>query len=216
MLDQTYTINYISSTTFRADVNIASANSVASDEFITPAESINLGGSFAASWSRSPLFAQLIYDFSSIRRKSEALFENSWASVPWNEPHRLNITLQAQLTRGLLLSSQFTGIWGRTWGFRQAYYDFFGHRNATRQQASFDFGDPDSHVLPAFYQLDLGLAYSLPLRNHRTVQFRFDLVNALNRKNVADWRLLWVDGDLVKENRYLYPRIPTFALRVGL
>jgi hypothetical protein len=215
LLERTYTVNFIPSPGTNPLVRVDAANQAETTEYIPQAKSINLGGSFSLEWTRGPFFTKLIYDFSSIRRRAPELFENTWTTVPWNEPHRLHLTLQAELIDNLILSSRFTGIWGRSWGFRQAYYDYFGHRSTTRLQPPFDFGNPEDHVLPVIYQLDLGIAYNAPLKNTR-LQFRFDLINALDRKNVADWRLLWNDGALEKDNRYLYPRIPSVALRLGL
>ncbi|MFK7843685.1 MAG: carboxypeptidase regulatory-like domain-containing protein [Rhodothermales bacterium] len=215
ILQQTYTVNFIPSPTAVPAYNVDIASNVSVEDFIPQAESVNIGGSFSLEWTRGAFYSSLNYDFSSIRRKAPELFENNWTTVPWNEPHRLNFTLQAEVTPGLILSTRFTGVWGRSWGFRQAYYDYFGHRNATRQQPPYDFGNPEDHILPAIYQVDTGIAYSTSIKNS-TIQLRFDLINALDRKNIADWRLLWVDGNLEKDSRYLYPRIPSIALRLSL
>ena len=215
LLQRTYTVNFIPSPGTVAQVSVQAANEAANTEFIPQAKSLNLGTSVSLKWQHGPFFTQVIYDFSSIRRRAPELFENNWTTVPWNEPHRLNVTFQVEPMKNLIFSSRFTGVWGRSWGFRQAYYDYFGHRSTTRLQPPFDFGKPEEHVLPAIYQVDLGLAYNAPLKNTR-LQFRLDLINALDRKNVADWRLLWKDGSLEKDNRYLYPRIPSVALRLGL
>ncbi len=216
LLDQTYTVNYIPSPTNNAEVRILLPNEdLAPEEFIPEAQSINVGGTFSVEWFQGPLYSQLTYDFSHIRRKASELFNNEWTSVPWNEPHRVNLVLQANVSPAFIFSGRFTGVWGRTWGFRQAYYDYFGHRTSTQLQPPFDFGKPDDHVLPAIYQVDLGLAYNVEVRDSN-LQIKFDVLNAFDRKNVADWRLLFADGQLEKDNRYLYPRIPSLTLRLSL
>ncbi|MEM8487752.1 MAG: carboxypeptidase regulatory-like domain-containing protein [Bacteroidota bacterium] len=216
LLAQTYTVNYIPSPTNNAEYRVETANlAVGPEEFIPEAKSVNIGGSFSIEWLSGPFYAHLTYDYSHIRRKATELFNNEWASVPWNEPHRTDFVLQANVTSSFILSGRFTGVWGRSWGFRQAYYDYFGHRSSTRLQPPFDFGKPEDHVLPAIYQIDLGLAYNVAI-NNSILQLKFDVLNAFDRKNVADWRLLFADGQLEKDNRYLYPRIPSLSLRLSM
>ncbi len=223
-LERTHTLNYyiedpiegaFVDTGFES-INLTSANNpLAAGFFLSLAHSFNMGGTFSIEWQKDPVYFRINYDYSSIKRRSLALFEDSWTTVPWNEPHRLGITIQTDLVPNLFFTVRFTGVWGRSWGFRQAYYDFFGHQGATRIQSPFDFGNPSDHILPPIYQVDLSLAHHIQLKNS-TLQFRLDLINALDAKNVADWRLLWVEDHLRIENRYLYPRIPSLSLRLSL
>lgn len=216
LLTQTYTVNYIPSPTNDAAYRVVTANeNVTPEEFIPQAKSVNMGGSFSVELLHGPFYAQLSYDYSHIRRKAPELFNNEWTSVPWNEPHRTDLVLQANVTPAFILSGRFTGVWGRSWGFRQAYYDYFGHRNSTRLQPPFDFGSPEDHILPAIYQIDLGVAYNAEF-NGSNLQVKLDVLNAFDRKNVADWRLLFTDGQLEKDSRYLYPRIPSLTLRLSI
>ena len=175
---------------------------------------ITSGFSIATRWTPGPFNIDLLYEYTSIRRRSNALFNNAWVSAPWEEPHRFTAGIEWLMQNRLLLSARFNGVWERSWGYRQAYYDFFGHSDLAGADTGIDFGAPDSHVLPPLYQLDLGLVYTQHIKKG-FVQFRFDLINALDRKNVADWRLVWEDNDLVRENRYYYPRIPSAAIRVS-
>ncbi len=200
------------------------------------------GASLSARWSADPFRVEAVYDHTAVERRSNELFNGNRFSAPWEEPHRLYTQLSLKIKNRFLLTQRFTAIWGRSWGFRQAYYDFFGHSLRIPNPASYSFDTPDAHVLPAFYQVDLGFVYSQPVGT-ATVQLRLDLLNVLDRQNVADWRLVWQDeqglrnarlriqellrgnestglqrffagGRLVKEARYHYPFIPAIALRV--
>jgi hypothetical protein len=66
----------------------------------------------------------------------------------------------------------------------------------------------------------VGLAWSFRLGT-TAWQARFDLLNALNRQNVAERRLVYDPevfvqngGLLLEEDRALLPRTPSFALRL--
>ena len=210
-----WTINYL----FRPEpsdrIALEYAVSANSSEFQSPSRGSTTGASFSISRKGKRLFTSTSYDFSAIERRSQDLFANVTTSVPWEEPHRMTLSVQWHPSSHFLASAQFKGVWGRSWGFRKAYYDFFGHLEETRFQPPFDFGNPEEHVLPPLYQLDLSVAYSQPIRKSM-LQIRLDLLNALDHDNVVDWRLIWKDGQLVKEDRLLYPRIPSVALRVQL
>ena len=78
----------------------------------------------------------------------------------------------------------------------------------------FDFGSPSDHVLPSLHQVDISLAYTHK-KNDSLIQIRLDLLNALNTRNVIDWRLVYDtrQGTLVRKPRYLYDIMPGFAIR---
>ena len=184
------------------------------NDILSEGKGITSGVSFSATWNPQPFKASLLYDYTSIRRKSDELFNNTWFSAPWEEPHRLAANLEWTFKDRLFLTSRFTGIWGRSWAYRQAYYDFFGHSDPFSNLANFNFNNPDAHTLPAFVRVDLGLVYNQSI-NAMNVQFRIDLLNVFDKNNVADQRLIWEDGALVTQNRYYYPFIPTMALRLN-
>ena len=207
-------LSYLSDTISIARFNTAQTEIEDLDDILSAGTGITNGVSFSASWTPEPVTLAIVYDYTSVRRKSEDLFFNSWFSAPWEEPHRLSARVELNHKNKLWLSARFTGIWGRSWGFRQAYYDFFGHSDILEFVPDYDFSNPDEHELPAYYQLDLGAVYNISLKSVN-VQFRFDVLNALDIENVADWRLVWNDGRLEKENRYYYPAIPSVALRLS-
>ena len=206
-------LSYISGddlrTTTSTDTVINDLNDV-----LSPGEGITNGISLSSHWKSSSFSAALVYDYTSVRRRSSDLFLNNWFSAPWEEPHRLTANIDWNHKRQLWLSARFTGIWNRSWGYRQAYYDFFGHTGSNDFVSQFNFSNPDEHILPAYYQVDLGGAYNIEL-NRAHIQIRVDLLNAFDTQNVADWRIISRDGSLEKENRYYYPRIPSVALRLS-
>ena len=184
------------------------------NDILSEGTGLTTGVSASLVWNLGPLKTRMIYDFTSIERESEELFDGTTFSAPWEEPHRLSSSIEFKFNNRVFLMTRFTGIWGRSWAFRQAYYDFFGHSNLLDYQNNIDFSSPDAHTLPPFLQVDAGLAYNLSLKT-TNVQVRIDLLNIFDRNNVADQRLVWVDGALVTENRYFYPFIPTMALRLN-
>ncbi|MEM6647012.1 MAG: TonB-dependent receptor [Bacteroidota bacterium] len=137
--------------------------------------------------------------------------------APWNEPHRVALDLDVHPAEWLTFTARSHAVWGRRWGFRQAYYDYF----ASDPRGVFVFGPydlkaPDNHRLPALYQLDLGLALTIPV-GRSALQIRGDVLNVLGRNNVADWSLETVeDGENIeyqRRSRYLLPRTPSLSAR---
>lgn len=184
-------------------------------EFLTNGRGEAYGGSVTAEWSGISWQIRGLYEYSHAVRHSDALFEGRTVTVPWNEPHHVQLGLDWRPLEGLIVSTRGRGIWGRTWGFRQTYYDYLGHSDSTRFQGRWDMGRPDEHVLPAFLQLDFSIAYALKIRQS-ALQVRLDVLNVTDRANVADWSLVSKDGVLVKEARHFYPRIPALAVRLEL
>ncbi|MGI9175582.1 MAG: TonB-dependent receptor domain-containing protein [Rhodothermales bacterium] len=183
-------------------------------DFPTSAQRRAYGGAVSLEWSPDWARLEATYEYDHAEQQSPDLFEGRSEPVPWNEPHRAELGVDWMPTPHLTLSARGRGVWGRAWGFRQAYYDYFGHSAETRFHGPYDFGRPSDHVLPPLYALDLSVAYARPL-GRADVQLRLDLLNATDRRNVADWRLAFEDGTWRKQPRYLYPRMPLLALRVG-
>lgn len=182
-------------------------------EILTHARGQAYGAALSAEWKPPAGRLYGLYEYSHATRRSPDLFGGRTEAVPWNEPHRVVLAAEWQPTRRLTLSGRWLGVWGRSWGFRRAYYDYFGHTEATRYHAPYDLGRPSEHVLPPLYQLDAGLAYTHPLGPAR-LQLRLDVLNVLDRANVADWRLVTDDRGVRKAARPLYPRIPSLAARL--
>jgi len=149
------------------------------------------------------------FDNTITRRRSEALYRNDLLSVPWSEPFRLELSADLVPLRRAVLLVRWKSTWGRSWGYRKAYYDFLSAnlndvdalleemrqngvssnaiRRIERQISEYDLTRPDTHELKPIHQLDLSGAYSLSLGKY-SVQLRMDIVNVLDRKNTAEWR----------------------------
>jgi len=197
---------------------------------------------FAAILSRTVGFGSLQarYEFTRARRQISGLFENRLLDVPWGEPHRFELSADLAPVSRMVVLARWRLIGGRTWGFRQAYYDYLGaylndlgrvldtvidvnaRAKIERQATRYALTDPESHKLPPLAQLDLGLGYSFDVGSIG-LQARLDIINVLGRMNTADWRFLLdadqyygptdASGFLERGSRELMPRVATFALR---
>ena len=108
--------------------------------------------------------------------------------APWNEPHRIQARGIIDIFGPVSLIANWKSVYGRAWGFRQAYYDYLWVKGIRTIGGQFDFGSPEDDRLPAFHQLDLSLRYRPSLGSLR-VDVHLDLINVLNRRNVIDWSL---------------------------
>ncbi|WP_456427476.1 carboxypeptidase regulatory-like domain-containing protein [Rhodocaloribacter sp.] len=186
------------------------------------------------------------YEYSDGQRSISSLFRGQVHRVPWIEPHNLELRLDVSPVRNLTFLARWRGVWGRTWGFRKTYYDFVGAHlddlssvlaelaqtgvssdariRIGNQVVGYNLDKPDTHTLPPILQLDLSLAYNLHVGG-TTLQIRTDVLNALNRANVAEYRF-FLDPEtyfadavniplLEVDNRPLLPRYTSVALRVS-
>ncbi len=187
-------------------------------EFLQSGEGYAYGAAFVIERVGEKTRASARYEYNLARR--EYAFEDSvrFENVPWSEPHRLDLALDWTPARRFIATVRWRSIWGRSWGFRRAYYDFLGSDpTQSAVYGAFDFRDPDRHRLPVFSQLDLGAAYTQRF-GPAAVQLRLDLLNATGRRNVADRSLLQVlQGPEVAFEpaaRRLMPRTFSMALRL--
>lgn len=123
------------------------------------------------------------YDYNYSRVNMETQFGRT-LPAPWNEPHRLQLRAIWHPHSKMTLVSKWQGIWGRSWAYRDAYYNFLSF-NQPNFNTAFDFNSPDKDLLPAFYQLDMSLVYR-PVLGPADLEIRLDLINLLNRKNAVD------------------------------
>lgn len=217
------------------------------NQFLKPSKGFSYGYAAVVSRSVGPGKLRFRFDYTQSKRTISDLFRSEELTVPWNEPFRLEAGIDLVPLRHMVFLARWRTTWGRTWGYRQAYYDFLGaHLNdldalledmrangvsadaVRRVQRQIDFYDlthPESHNLPAIHQLDLSLAYSIPL--HRiALQVRADLINAFNTGNTAEWRFELdeesyfglnepgTSGLLNRANRPLLPRVFTMAVKL--
>lgn len=182
-------------------------------DFLTTTRGRSHGVLAAVEWTGRRLQSEARYEYSYAARRSPELFGGQTLRVPWNEPHRLTLRLDAMPSDHWAASLRWTSVWGRTWGFRQAYYDYFGQDSTLRLAGPFDLGDPTAHRLPALHQLDASIAYTRPV-GAADLQLRLDVLNVLDHANVLDWRLVDSGGTLHKVDRLRYGRLPSVSLQM--
>lgn len=211
-------------------------------EFMIESEGTVRGAGIQVQRSLGPGRAEIRYEYNVANRRIEGMYEcrsNTTCAplpAPWNEPHRLEFGLDLLPFQGITLLARWKGVWGRTWGFRQGYYDYLGAfasladdlhtdlvRFAQRHLDRYQIDHPDEHGLPPIYQLDLSGAYTHPFSNGSTLQLRVDVLNVLNRDNVSEWHLVYNEetyhqlnlegGYLEKEERPLLPRLISVAVK---
>jgi hypothetical protein len=186
------------------------------DDPMISARGYAFGVSAGFKYRTERLNGRIQYDFSEARQRTPNRFGGRYTPVPWDVPHAVVLSADALLHRGISMSIRWQGLFGRRWGFRQAYYDFLEGGGRNTSFPPYDLTRPEDHRLPAFSQLDLGASFSTTVAS-ADVQFRVMLVNVLGRKNVTDWSLVLVDGASLFETR---PRlaasfIPSVSLRVS-
>ena len=146
-------------------------------------------------------------------RTASSLFNGRTTTVPGVEPRVFNFQVALRPRSNLVLRAAWRSAAGAAFGFTPAYYDYFGQDTTSSVHGPFDFSNPDQHVLPANQSLDLGAAVSRQV-GRLGLQVRAEVLNALDRANTSEWKLLFVDGELVKAPRPVYPRLTTLAIRL--
>ena len=157
------------------------------------------------------------YEFAVARRRVANRFGGAFVPVPWDAPHRVYVALDLLPLPRWTATVRWQSVWGRSWGFRQAYYDFLEPHPDTRQFSSYDFSDPAAHRLPVFSQWDVGLAYARRVGGVG-VQGRLAFINVLGRRNITDWSLRY-DADAeayVRRARRAVSFLPSASLRLSL
>lgn len=157
------------------------------------------------------------YEYAVARRRIANRFGGAFVPVPWDAPHRLYLALDVVALPSVTATVRWQGVYGRSWGFRQAYYDYLEPGTLAHAFSPFDLSDPAAHRLPVFSQWDVGLAYAREVAGVG-LQARLAVINLLDRDNVNDWSLRYEEttGSYVRQPRYAAPFIPSLSLRVSL
>ena len=237
---------HVLSLDYSADVTEASV-SMDQSSFLKPSRGYTFGYAALASRKIGLGTVRLRYDYTESKRTIKDLFRNEELTVPWNEPYRFEVSLDVIPVRHFFVLARWKSSWGRKWGYRKAYYDFLGAhlndldalledmrangvspdavRRVQRQVEHYDLTHPESHRLPPIHQLDLSIAYSIPM-NRLALQIRADLINVFDTGNTAEWRFELdeesyfglnepgTSGLLDRGNRPLLPRVFTLAAKV--
>ncbi|MDR8389783.1 TonB-dependent receptor [Aliifodinibius sp. S!AR15-10] len=126
------------------------------------------------------------YDYNYNRINLDTQFGRSMPA-PWNEPHRFQFRILSRLFPGFSSVLKWQTILGRTWGFRQAYYNFLFYEGGQNFE-EYSFNNPENDKLPPFHQLDVSLIYA-PEFDKFGMEVRLDLINLLDHQNTIDWSL---------------------------
>lgn len=187
-----------------------------SSEVLRGAEGHAYGASVSTSYEAPRLQVDAQYEYDVAQRRVANRFGGAFVPVPWDAPHRIYLALDVRPGRRWTATVRWQGIFGRSWGFRHAYYDFLEPDPATRSFPPFDLSDPTAHQLPAFSQWDVGLAYAREVLG-LGVQARVGVINLLGRRNVNDWSLspVEVTGTYARQARTATPLLPTVSLRLS-
>jgi hypothetical protein len=187
---------------------------MAQTRFVTPTEGRAFGGGFRFRRTGKRIEGELSYSFSNVRRRFPGRFDDRLTPPPWSQPHRLSLKGRFKLTSALTARLRWRGVWGRSWGFRRAYYDYLAPQSAPGDYAPFDLSAPASHTLPPLYRLDAGLTYALAWSGF-SLEARLDLLNVLDRRNAFDWSLRPTGDGYEKIARTMPGRRPSLSLRIG-
>ncbi len=202
-------------------------------KFLERARGFARGFSFGAERTTDRVASSLRYEFSRTERGESNSFDGRRGIVvPWNEPGRLLGRVDARLSPRVSGAARWTSVFGRSWAFRQSYYDFitgadgnlldgipsYRQEGIDRHVAEFNLENPESNRLATLHQLDVSAAYTLPL-GRSSVQFRCNVLNALGRRNEVEKQFIG-NGGYYGENgvyepvtRHSLPRTFAWAVR---
>jgi len=127
------------------------------------------------------------YDWTVSRMDMQEQF-GRWLPAPWSEPHRVRVMLQTRVNNRIQVYGQWSGMYGRVWGYRQAYYDFMVMHNRSLY-GTYRLDRPEDDRLSAFSQLDAGVHYQQRVGGG-VIRLKLDLINVLNRDNMLDYGLV--------------------------
>lgn len=194
---------------------VIDGTTVTEADFIQESEGYAYGGGVFIEHQYKKGIAGIQYSYSNAKRRFPSRFDGRLETTPWNEPHRLSLSHDFFLTPALTTRFRAHGIWGRAWAYRQAYYDYLAAHAAPGQYDPFDLTNPSNDKLPAYYQIDAGIAYEQPIRGV-SIQLRADVLNLLNRRNEVDWSLFrdTTSGTLQRVERTLPGITTALSLRV--
>ncbi|MFH5830874.1 carboxypeptidase-like regulatory domain-containing protein [Halalkalibaculum sp. DA384] len=152
----------------------------------TEMKSLGAGLRINQSLADARLKLLLGYDYNFSRIDLDSQFGHA-VPAPWNEPHRFQFRALWHVTPGFSTVLKWQSILGRSWGFRQAYYNFLYYETGG-PYGEYSFNNPEKDHLSPFHQLDLSLVYA-PSFNQFDLEIRLDLINLMDRANTIDWSL---------------------------
>src|SRR5690606_12294032 len=185
--------------------------SLTPDDVVTASRGHALGAGVEVQWAGRLDAAALRYSVERARRTFPLQPQPEPVAVPWEAPHRLSFDGRLALGRGFGLAGAARGVWGRRWGYRHAYYDFFAGPDSP---VAAEVAHPEVHTLPPLLLADVKGTYERSLGG-ATLRLELGVANLLDRANVQDWSF---DGTAARSEvpRTLPGRRLTFAVRLGV
>jgi hypothetical protein len=173
----------------------ANSKEAGQHKFITSARGYAYGVSISAQKfiHLLNLKLQTRYQYNVSRQRIPSRFGGNYEPLHSSQPHKLRISAHWRVIPNMMLLLQWQSIWGRSWGFRKAYYDYVSIRK-NYPQGNYSFKDPGYDKLPRYSQLNGGISYRVSV-GQSSLQFRFDAFNLLNHKNVLNWWLMPYHND---------------------
>ena len=196
------------------DAEAAALHTATQADFVAAGRGYAYGGGLRVKYEGAALQSTLHYTFSRSRRQFPSRFSDKLEVTPWNDPHRLTLDMDIPIGGGVSTQLSWKGIWGRSWAFRRAYYDYLSMGTASDLLGDHRLGAPSSQTLRPLYRLDAGLSYATTWKDVR-MEAQVQLINVLDRANAFDWNLSPTDAGPVQHVRTLPGRRPIFSLTVG-
>ena len=176
-----------------------------------------VGAGVRAEYAGPRLRAAAAYSAERARRTVPGRFGGREVPTPWEAPHRLSADVRLGVGGGVAVEGAGRAVFGRTWGYRAAYYDYLLGPEAPALADGFAsaLADPEDAELPALVALDLALAWERSVGLGR-LAVRVSLANALGRENTFDWAPRSLDAGGAVLPRTLPGRRWTASVRVAL
>jgi hypothetical protein len=192
---------------------LAASEAVSPTSAITPTQGRAAGAGLALTREGPRVEGTLHYNWSRSRRRFPGRFEGHVVPVPWNQPHRLSLSAEGTFTDALRLRLRAEHSWGRSWGFRQIYYDYLGTESAPESSLGGSLQNPGSHTLTPHTRVDLGVRYTVQWSGF-ALETQLDLVNVLDHRDAFDWGLRPTDDGMTRTTRRLPGRRLVGALTI--
>jgi len=152
------------------------------------------------------------YDATRSQRTYPSRFDGKSVPDPADAPHRGLLRVETSPRPDLVLRLRGSGVWGRSWAFRRAYYDLL---TLGGDRPELGVGKPGDRTLPPLLELDLGATWTGRIGGFG-VEFSGDILNVVDRRNVLDYGLQRItdEGDTFQVvPRHLTGITPTLTLR---
>lgn len=212
----------------RSGIRTYGADTPDQSRFISSSSGQALGGGIRVAYAGDRLDASVSYNVSHAERTFPNRFNNRRVPTPWNEPHRLDAAADLQLGAGFSLQTNWTGIWGRAWGYRKAYYDYLTSTGAPvsgtvgsnyvfqalSKSSAPAFNNPADDRLPPLLTIDAGIGYDRTVGDVE-IGALLQVANVFNRNNVIDRSLVPLVFGYEERLRTLPGRLPTLSISVS-